>query len=58
MGIYHYKSNNGEWIPFTLLEDDGDIWVSFCRYLSHTRQDNPFPQYYDYVYFIMHLIGR
>lgn len=38
--IYHYKFQ-GEWIPFSLTEEDGIKWRNFCAKIAILRHENP-----------------
>ena len=49
--IYFYKTHGG-WQSFSLKDEEGKQWRSFCNRLALTRTNDPDPYYRDYLDFL------
>lgn len=54
MQIYHYKEQ-GEWIPFSLNNEDSKKWNQFCSHIQITRPKEPNPNRSDLELFFNQL---
>jgi hypothetical protein len=49
--IYHYKDEDGNWVPFSCTADEGKEWNKLCQTLMLLRKDSPHPNHNDYLKF-------